>query len=252
LRIKVTPRRPRGAASAAAGTSLRAADLVDHRERALVQQVLVLAAEQVGAEHHARHLLRHQEIDGAGHLVVASRRVEHDARRRHLERVAQADRPVPLAVGVDHVGEVVAAVGHQRAEALAHRGAAAFDQLAQRIEHARLAEAAEQLEHPPFAESHGGDRGAQIAGDHRREARVADEDPHRLLVAHAFALEPHRRHDRALLEDVGALGRQRAGPQATDIVEMRPGMGKATSSPSAKTGAMKTWSGVCETAPFEA
>jgi hypothetical protein len=47
-----------------------------------------------------------------------------------------------------------------------------------------------------------------------------------LIVEMPVTSDPHRRDDDPFLEDLLAIGRQRAGAHAADIVEMRPGLSK--------------------------
>ncbi len=141
---------------------------------------------------------------------------------RHLQAVAQLDGAVALAVAVDGVGEGVHALGHERAQLLAQLGLALVDQAVEGANRDAAAEALEQLGEAPLAQPDRGHGGAGVALDHLGEARVAEEHAQQLVGHHALAHHPHGWHDDALLEDVGAVGRQRARPHAADIVEVRP------------------------------
>ena len=155
LRIMVTPRMPSGAGQLRLQDRARTHHhLVDRPLDAVVEDALGALAQQVGAEHHGRHRRAHQEVDRPRHLVVAGAGVERDALAVDLEAIAQLDGSVALAVAVDGVGEVVAALRDQRAQLAAQLALGLLDQPRRRRRRRGAAEALEQL----------GERAARPAG----------------------------------------------------------------------------------------
>ena len=182
------------------------------------------AAQQIGAEDHRRYRRAHQKIDRSRHLIVAVAGVEADVVGRNIERIAQLDGPVPLAIAVDGIDKGVPALGQQGFEFLPQQGRGLVQQLREGARRLGAAEAAEEFDQPSFAQPDRRHGGAGVALDHLGKARVAVKDPQQLLVHDALARHPHRRHDDALLKDFGTVGRQRAGAHAADIVKVRPGL----------------------------
>jgi hypothetical protein len=76
----------------------------------------------------SRHRRAHQEVDRARHLVVAGAGVERDALAVDLQAIAQLDGSVALAVAVDGVREVVAALREKRPQLAAQLGLGLRDQ----------------------------------------------------------------------------------------------------------------------------
>ena len=183
-----------------------------------------IVAREVDAEDHARYGAVHDPVDRPGRLVVGVARVEHDAVGLHVHGEADLERAVALAVGLDLVGELVAAWREGAAQPRAHDALGLLVQALEGVEHQRAAEAAEQVEDATLAQPHRGGEGARVALEQQREAGIADEEAEDLLVEHAFAIEAHRRDHQPFLEHLGRGRRHRARPGAADVVEMRPGL----------------------------
>ena len=123
------------------------------------------------------------------------------------------------------------AVGEGLAEPPPHQLPRAGEQPVERILEDRDAEALDHLLDAPDAELHARHQRLHVAEALLRIARVAVEDRERRLVGDAFGDQLRRRDDDALVHDVGRIGADRAGAEAADIGEMRPGHHECDAAP---------------------
>ncbi len=135
-----------------------------------------------------------------------------------------ANGPLPWASRLDEIGEAVCPDREHSAHLGAHRHFGLLVERRKGVERHGAAEALEELAKAPLAEPDGGGQRPRVAALLQREAGVAHEDAEDLLVQHALAIEPHRRHHQPFLEDLRRARRHRAGLAAADIGEMRPGL----------------------------
>ena len=107
-----------------------------------------------------------------------------------------------------------------------HRLAVVVEAL-ERREEGRDAIARGEVADPPRTEPDGRYPGPQVADEEVRQARVGGQDPRYGDDLLASVDDLDRRQPQALLEEVGGLGRDRAGRHATDVVPVgdrgRPG-----------------------------
>ena len=86
--------------------------------------------------------------------------------------------------------------------------------------------AREQLAEPRLGEVARRHHGARVALDEAGQARVAQEDPVRLLVELPLAHDAHRRHQHALVVDLRRVRRDAARPEPADVLVVAEGRGE--------------------------
>ena len=94
------------------------------------------------------------------------------------------------------------APGHQVAEAFLDRRRPVFPA---------------HLQQPRFGDVDGRDLGVQIAEGHLWQAHVGGDHVEQIIGALARAIDPQAREPQALVEDLGRLGRERAGNRAAEF-----------------------------------
>ncbi|MEJ0067798.1 MAG: hypothetical protein WDO24_02600 [Pseudomonadota bacterium] len=144
-------------------------------------------------------------------------------RHRHLD----PDRRVEIdAVIVEEI-DVAEGALRQRLDGGPRHHLGAAQQLAEQDRQRVLAMAVGELANAPRADRAGGDLSVEIAHEHVRDADVLAQHAHQRVVHFAGIAQLDWRNPDALLEDLGGIGRHRAGRHAADILVMghRPRIG---------------------------
>ena len=127
-----------------------------------------------------------------------------------------------MSIRVDGVDKAVTANGHQSAKTLANRTARACDQLVEHRLQGPRAKSLHKLLHATLAQPYRCDQRAHVTTRSHRKTRVAKEHAQQFLVDTPFAGQARRRHDNALLENLGAQRRDRPCMHTAHIAKMRP------------------------------
>ena len=146
-----------------------------------------------------------------------------------LTREREVDAVGPrlgAAVAVEEVVEAPLPRRDQLEEELARPRRGLGDALVERGQHRLDPVAAAQLAEAGLGQAARGHHRAGVALHQVRQPRVAQEDAVGLLVELALADDAHRRHEDALVVDLGGVRRDRARAQPADVLVVAEGGGE--------------------------
>ena len=201
--------------------------LVEVPEQPLVDVELGIERLQIPAEGDAQEPGIGHEVDRPARLVVGARPVEAhvipDAVEGELDPVRARLGP---AVAVEVVVKRPRALGHELEEQLARPRPRLGDALVERREHGRGPVAREQLAEARLGQVARRHHGARVPFDEAGQARVAQEDPVRLLVELPLAHDADGRDEHALVVDLRRVRRDAPRPQSADVLVVPEGDGE--------------------------
>ena len=120
------------------------------------------------------------------------------------------------------IGETIAAGLESFAQPLNRGLFGSVAQLAERVDDHVGAEPLGQLPDAPFAKTNSREASPGVSFQHIGEAGIAEKHAKQFVIDDTGFRQADRRDDDSFLEDVGAVGRDRARSHAADIREMGP------------------------------